>query len=82
MKIKSGDTFAALMAQEQFSNAELGRAAGCSKSFISQLRRGKKTCTPALARRIAEALTVPTGTLFAPSTSSEARQIVLSGTAS
>lgn len=82
MKIKSGDTFAALMAQEQLSNAQLARVAGCSKSFISQLRREKKTCTPALACRIAEALTVPTGTLFVPSTSSEAGRIVHCGTTS
>jgi hypothetical protein len=70
MKIKSGDTFAALMRQEQLNNARLGRRAGCSASFISQLR----------ASRIAEVLTVPTGTVFVPSTSSEAGQVVHYGT--
>lgn len=80
MKIKSGDTFSALMrSQEVVSNANLARAAGCSSSFISQLRRGKKTCTPALAHRIAEVLEVPTGTLFVPSSSSEAKRDVESG---
>ena len=67
MKLTSADTLRALMAQRDMSYDTLGRYAGCSKSFVSHLTSGRKsTCTPALAERIAEALSVPREILFVP----------------
>ena len=68
MKLTSADTLRALMAQRGFSYEQMARYSGCSKSFISHLIAGRKTtCTPKLAERIAEALSVPQEILFVPS---------------
>lgn len=82
MKLTSADTLRALMAQRGLSYETLARYAGCSKSFVSHLTRGRKTtCTPALAERIAEALSVPLEILFVPSVSADGGHIVRSGRA-
>lgn len=53
------------MDQKNFSTARLGRYTECSKSFIHRLCTGeKRSCSPKLAERIAEALDVPIGLLF------------------
>lgn len=65
MEITSRDTLRSLMEMREFSAERLARYAGCSKSFIVHLRVGrKKTCTPLLGERIAEALSVPTELIF------------------
>lgn len=65
MNLTSAETLRALMRQRGMSMARLARYSGCSKSFISHLcAERKKTCTPQLAVRIAEALSVPTEILF------------------
>lgn len=70
MTLTSADTLKALIDQRGFSYERLARYSGCSKSFISHLVKGrKKTCTPELATRIAEALSVPTEILFVTSAS-------------
>lgn len=75
MRLTSADTLRALMAQREFSVGRLARYAGCSKGFISHLTSGRRrTCTPQLAERIAEALDVPLPILFTPSTSNGATQ--------
>lgn len=67
MKLTSAATLKALMDQKNFTGERLGRYAGCSRSFICQLRNGSKsTCTPKLATAIAEALQVPLEILFVP----------------
>lgn len=74
MKLQSKDLLRSLMEDERrnFSMARLARYSGCSKSFISHLRSGRKTtCTPELAERIAEALQVPVELLFVPSISAD-----------
>lgn len=58
------------MKQKNFSMQRLATYADCSKSFIGFLANGTKTsCTPDLARRIAEALDVPVEVLFEPKAS-------------
>lgn len=77
MRLQSPDLLRSLMEDERrnFSMARLARYAGCSKSFISHLTSGrKKTCTPELAERIAEALSVPVELLFVPSSSADSGQ--------
>lgn len=65
MQLTSAETLKALMDQRGFSYERLARYAGCSKSFISHLVRGRKrTCSPRLAESIAEALSVPRPILF------------------
>lgn len=65
MRLTSPDMLRATMARRSFSMARLARYAGCSKSMIGHLASGhKRTCTPELASRIAEALDVPTELLF------------------
>ena len=74
MRLQSPDLLRSLMEDERrnFSMSRLARYAGCSKSFISHLTSGrKKTCTPDLAERIAEALDVPVELLFVPSASAD-----------
>jgi len=72
MKLQSSDTLRALMSQRGFSYERLARYAGCSKSFISHLTTGRKrTCTPQLAARIAEALDIPLEILFVESASAD-----------
>jgi len=65
MELTSPQTLRALMDQRGFSTERLARYAGCSKSFIVHLRVGRKrTCTPLLGKRIAEALDVPEALVF------------------
>lgn len=65
MRLQSGDTLKALMQQHDFSMGRLARYAGCSKTFIYGLcSGGKRSCTPQLGERIAEALDVPVRVLF------------------
>ncbi|QCW22229.1 helix-turn-helix DNA-binding domain protein [Gordonia phage ThankyouJordi] len=65
MRLTSAETLRALMRQKGMSMARLARYSGCSKSFIGHLcSERKRTCTPQLASRIAEALSVPTEILF------------------
>lgn len=65
MRLQSSETLRALMRQRGFSMSRMGRYAGCSKTFVHGLCSGeKRSCTPALAQRIAEALDVPTELLF------------------
>lgn len=73
MRLISGGTLRALMEQKGVSYADMALAAGCSKGFVSHLAKGrKKTCTPAVAERIARRLDVPLTLLFVPSTSTTA----------
>lgn len=70
MRLSSPEMLRATMKRRDFSMARLARYAGCSKSMIGHLASGhKKTCTVALAERIAEALDVETELLFVPSAS-------------
>lgn len=70
MRLASSDTLKALMEQRRFSHEQMARYAGCSRGFVSHLTSGRKnSCTPQLAERIAEALDVPVGVLFAPKSS-------------
>ncbi|WP_378735988.1 helix-turn-helix domain-containing protein [Nocardia brasiliensis] len=65
MRLTSGETLRALMRQRGDTMDSLGRKAGCSRSFIGQLcKEDKRSCTPELAARIAEALAVPADLLF------------------
>lgn len=67
MRLASANTLVAIMEQRDFSLARLARYAGCSKGFVSHLTAGRRrTCTTALAERIAEALDVPVAVLFVP----------------
>lgn len=77
MRLQSGDTLKALMQQRGFSMARLGRYAGCSKTFIHGLCSGeKRSCTPQLGQRIAEALDVPLEILFVVKESSTSSRII------
>lgn len=70
MRLSSPEMLRATMDRRGFSMARLARYAGCSKSMVGHLTTGhKKTCTPELAGRIAEALDVPTELLFVQSSS-------------
>lgn len=63
--MRSAPAFRGLLEDRGFSMGRTGRYAGCAKSFIHALCAGtKKTCTPQLAERIAEALDVPMGLIF------------------
>lgn len=65
MQLSSPDLFRATMERRRFSMARLARYSGCSKSMIGHLATGqKKSCSPALASRISEALDVPRELLF------------------
>lgn len=75
MRLANPATLAALMDQRDMSMGTLARYAGCSKGFISHLVAGRRrTCTPPLAERIAEALSVPLEVLFVPSVASDERR--------
>jgi transcriptional regulator with XRE-family HTH domain len=67
MRLTSATTLKALLDQRGMSLGRLARYSGCDKSFISHLTAGRRrSCTPALAERIAEALEVPLSLLFMP----------------
>lgn len=66
-RLKSASTMVAIMEQENVSRRQLADRAHCSPGFISHLTSGRRdSCTPELARRIAEALNVPPRVLFMP----------------
>lgn len=74
MQLRDRQLMADYMKAGDFTQARLGRFAGCSRQFIHMLMTGEKnTCTEAIGRRIEEALRVLPGTLFAESKSSTAR---------
>lgn len=85
MKLQSAGTLRELMKQRDMSLDRLARYVGCSKGFISHLTANpprKTTCRPITAERIAEALQVPLGVLFADSVSlDEGRNVMQPGTA-
>jgi transcriptional regulator with XRE-family HTH domain len=65
MKLRSAEILKAFMKDQRLSMQGLATRANCSKSFVGFLANGAKTtCTPALAVRIAEALSVPLDVLF------------------
>ena len=83
MKVRDRTLLAQYIEARDFSQARLGRYAGCSRQFIHQLVSGeKRTCTPAVGRLIEEALDVLPGTLFVPSESPQARQSLKAGATS
>jgi plasmid maintenance system antidote protein VapI len=82
MRLQSGEILRAFMRQRAISERTLARYAGCSRAFIGHLLHERKTtCTPELAVRIAEALSVPLEALFAPRMPSEARHQTQRGAA-
>lgn len=66
MKLRDPELLGTYMGARDFTNARLGRYASVSRQFIWALRNDplKQTCTPEVARRIEEALSVLPGTLF------------------
>ncbi|WP_448434560.1 helix-turn-helix domain-containing protein [Mycolicibacterium setense] len=65
------------MEDKDMSQARLGRHAECSRQFIHKLVSGQaRTCTPAVAHRIEEALGVLPKTLFVDKKSSTTRPSV------
>lgn len=69
MKLQSKEILRAYIAKREVSHATLARWAGCSPGFISQLAsptQPKNSCSPELAERIAEALSVPLIAIFVP----------------
>lgn len=75
MKLRDRALLAQYMEAGDFSQARLGRYAGVSRQFISQLVNGDRaTCTPAVATRIEEGLRVLPQTLFVGNVSHDARQ--------
>lgn len=77
MKLRDRGLLARYMAANDFSQARLGRFAGCSRQFIHMLVTGERdTCTPEVGRRIEEALRVLPGTLFVPRESPTSRPSV------
>lgn len=76
MRVTSKETLKALMVQRGFSLERMARYAACSKSMVGHLTTGhKKTCSPELAERIAEALDVPLELLFVPQVSTQEGRI-------
>lgn len=77
MRLSSPEMLRATMDRRAFTLSRLARYAGCSKSMVGHLVSGhKKSCTPELATRIAEALDVPTELLFVPGASTSRREFV------
>jgi plasmid maintenance system antidote protein VapI len=75
MRITSGKILRGLMDQRQVSNADVGDAARCGRTFISALVNGRrKSCKPETAERIARYLQVPLEILFVPMTSTTSGQ--------
>ncbi|UFU03474.1 helix-turn-helix transcriptional regulator [Ruania suaedae] len=74
MKLRDAGLLAKYMEANDFTQARLGRYAGCSRQFIHMLVNGEKsTCTRPVGERIEEALRVLPGTLFVPNESPTAR---------
>lgn len=79
MKLKDRGLLADYMKDRDFSQARLGRYAGCSRQFIWALLNGDKdTCTDAVGTRIEEALGVLPGTLFTKRESLATRRVIAS----
>ncbi len=78
MRLTNPDLMRQYMQARDFTQARLGRYAGCSRQFIWQLLNDPEvtTCTPEIGRRIEEALSLLPGTLFTPSKSPAGRQTV------
>ena len=75
MKLQSGEILRAFMRQRGISERTLARYAGCSRGMIGHLLHERKTtCSPDLACKIAEALSVPLEALFVPRVPSSSRQ--------
>lgn len=75
MKLRDRALLVQYMEAGDFSQARLGRYAGVSRQFISQLVNGNRsTCTPAVAERIEEGLRVLPQTLFVANMSHDTRQ--------
>lgn len=78
MKLKSAELLRAFVGPEpekKMSGRKLARYAGVDPSFINHLTAGRrKSCTPVVARNIAEALEVPLTVLFDPSNTLTKRQ--------
>lgn len=65
MKLRDTTLLISYMEAQDFSQSRLGRYAGVSRQFIHQMVHGdRRTCTPAVAKLIEEALRVLPGTLF------------------
>ena len=79
MRLKDPETFRQFVGPEdgkKMSGRTLARYTGVHPSFISHLLAGRRrTCTPVIASRIAEALEVPMTILFDPSITPTRRQI-------
>lgn len=68
MRLTSPETLRSTMERGRLSGIQLAHIVGCNQSFINALARGARTsCTPELARRIAEALQVLPAYLFVES---------------
>lgn len=80
MKLKSAELLRAFVGPEpekKMSGRKLARYAGVDPSFINHLTAGRrKSCTPTVARNIAEALEVPLTVLFDPIESLTKRQTI------
>lgn len=82
MQLRDRELLARYMEANDFTQARLGRYAGCSRQFIHMLVQGdKNTCTEKVGRRIEEGLRVLPGTLFAASESSTTGRKVKQGAA-
>ncbi|OFB37980.1 hypothetical protein BA059_16665 [Mycolicibacterium sp. (ex Dasyatis americana)] len=65
MQLRDLDLLLDYMEDKDMTQARLGRHAECSRQFIHKLVSGQvRTCTPAVAQRIEEALGVLPKTLF------------------
>lgn len=70
MRLQSADTLRALIRQRGLNQSRVAAAAGCAPTMINKLCLGaKRSCSDALAIRIAGVLQVPVGVLFVPSES-------------
>lgn len=66
MRLRSPETLRALMHQSGLSTRELAAVANCHNSFIDHLLHGRRdSCAEPLAAKLAEAVDVPVGVLFA-----------------
>lgn len=75
MQLRDHTLLVRYLEDREMSQARLGRYAEVSRQFIHQLVTGeKRTCTPAVADRIEEALGLLKGTLFVPHESPQPRQ--------
>lgn len=78
MKLRDKQLLRDYLERKDMTQARLARYAEVSRQFISQLLSeddwGKSTCTPAVAKRIEEALDLLPGTLFDPKESPTNRQ--------